>query len=387
MHYTIFAGEASGDIHGAALIKELRKADPNAEFSFFGGDNMAEAAGCSPVVHIRQLAYMGFSEVIRHFGDIRRNMRSARKLLRENKTDALILIDYPSFNLRLGKEAEKLGIPVFYYIPPKVWAWKSWRTPEILRISRRIFTIFPFEPEFYNRYPQVREGQVIYAGNPSVEEYESHKENTRETHEEFLLRYRLRPNRPLIALMPGSRMGEIRKNLPVMLKAVDRFTQYKGIIIGAPGIEDSFYASLLEGREIPVLREESAYDILPHCRGALVTSGTATLEVALAGVPQVALYRSNGSKLAYNIMSRILKVPFVTLPNLIAGREIIPEKLLHECTPDTVADALAGILRLQAPGREAQTAGYAEISRILTRKNAPETAAREIVACLSENKG
>lgn len=385
MHYFLLAGEASGDLHGAGLIKELRKLDSDAEFSFFGGDLMSSEAGKAPSVHIRELAYMGFCEVARHLGDIRRNLRTARTILRDQRPDALILIDYPSFNLKIAKTAWKLGIPVFYYIPPKVWAWKKWRTKTILKLCRKVFTIFPFENDFYRTYGHADEGQVVYAGNPSVEEV-GRQLADKETHEDFLLRYRLRPNRPLVALMPGSRKGEIRANLPVMLEAMDRFTQYKGLIIGAPGIDDSYYEEFKGRREIPVIREKSAPSILRHCRGALVTSGTATLEVALCGIPQVALYRSNGSRLAYWIMSKLLSVPFVTLPNLIAGNEIIPELLLHECTPDAVADKLSGLLRIEADGRARQLEGYREIGRLLTNKNAPATAAEAIVESLESRR-
>ncbi|MDE6278235.1 MAG: lipid-A-disaccharide synthase [Muribaculaceae bacterium] len=376
MRYFLIAGEASGDLHGAALMRELRKHDADALFMFFGGDKMAAEARNAPIAHIRDMAFMGFSAVLRNIGVIRRNMSMAKKELRASHPDALVLIDYPSFNMEVGKTAAKLGIPVFYYIPPKVWAWKQWRARTILKLCTKVFTIFPFENDFYRRMGEVREGQLVYAGNPSVEETDRER-TTAMTHEDFLMKYRLRPNRPLVALLPGSRRGEIMANLKVMLETMDRFTQYKGVIIGAPGIEDEFYNRLLDGREIPVLRDEAAH-IFPHCRGALVTSGTATLEAALCNTPQVAFYRSNGSKAAYKIMEKILKVKFVTLPNLIADREIIPELLLHNCTADRASEELAKLLRLDAPAREAQLEGFKEIRRILGPKNAPETAASEI---------
>lgn len=376
MRYFLIAGEASGDLHGAALMRELRKADPGALFLFLGGDKMAEEALNAPVVHIRDMAYMGFSAVLRNMGAIRRNMSLAKKELRASRPDALVLIDYPSFNLEVGKTAAALGIPVFYYIPPKVWAWKQWRAKTILKICTKIFTIFPFESDFYSRVARPREGQIVYAGNPSVEETDREL-STALTHEEFLLKYRLRSNRPLVALLPGSRKGEIRANLQVMLETMDRFTQYKAIILGAPGIDDELYAELTGGREIPVLREEAAH-VFPHCRGALVTSGTATLEAALCNTPQVAFYRSNGSKTAYKIMEKVLKVKFVTLPNLIADREIIPELLLHNCTAERASEELSKLLRLDSPAREAQLEGFKEVRRILGPKNAPETAASEI---------
>lgn len=288
MNYFLIAGEASGDLHGAALIRELSGNDPSAIFTFFGGDMMQAESGKAPLVHIREMAYMGFSEVLRHLADIRRNLRAAIRVLDAEKPDALILIDYPSFNLRVAREAAKRNIPVFYYIPPKVWAWKKWRTKTILRLCNKVFTIFPFEADFYNSYAGGKyagNNQLVYAGNPSVEEVRRQLAEA-STHEDFLLKYRFRPNRPLVALMPGSRKGEIRANLPVMLEAMDRFTQYKALIIGAPGIEDEFYSSFIAGREVPVVREKSTPAVLAHCRGALATSGTATLELALCSVPQ-----------------------------------------------------------------------------------------------------
>ncbi len=376
MRYFLIAGEASGDLHGAALMKELREIDRDALFMFFGGDKMAEEARTAPIVHMREMAYMGFSEVLRHLGDVRRNLSRAGQELRISKPDALILIDYPSFNLRVAKEGAKLGIPIFYYIPPKVWAWKEWRARSILKLCSKVFTIFPFENEFYARTGTPKEGQIVYAGNPSVEETDRERLLAM-SHEEFLLKYRLRPNRPLVALLPGSRKGEIRANLKVMLETMDRFTQYKVIILGAPGIEDAYYTSLLGGREIPILREE-APRIFAHCRGALVTSGTATLEAALCSVPQVAMYRSNGSKVAYKLMEKILHVKYVTLPNLIADREIIPELLLHNCTAERASEELSKLLRLESDAREKQLEGYGEVRRILGPQNAPKTAARSI---------
>ena len=384
MRYFLIAGEASGDLHGAALMKALQGVDADALFMFFGGDKMAEQARTAPIVHIREMAYMGFSEVLRHLGDVRRNLSRAELELRISKPDALILIDYPSFNLRVAKAAAKLNIPIFYYIPPKVWAWKEWRAKTILKLCSKIFTIFPFENDFYSRMGTVREGQLVYVGNPSVEETDRERAAAI-SHEQFLLKYRLRPNRPLVALLPGSRKGEIRANLKVMLETMDRFTQYKGVIIGAPGIDDDFYNSLLGGREIPILREE-APQVFAHCRGALVTSGTATLEAALCSIPQVALYRSNGSKLAYKLMEKILHVKYVTLPNLIADRGIIPELLLHHCTPERASEELSKLLRLDSEAREKQMEGYADVRRNLGPQNAPETAAKDIVFSVRESQ-
>lgn len=372
MHYFLIAGEASGDLHGSHLIKQLRSNDPGTVVTFLGGDMMAAAAGIDPVIHYSRMAFMGFTEVIKNLGKVTENLRRAKDALRISQPDALILIDYPSFNLKMAATAKKLGIPVYYYISPKIWAWKKWRIADIRRNVRLVLSILPFEPAFYKE----NGFGAVYVGNPSVGEVDSDLA-TALTREEFLKKWRLR-DRPLVALMPGSRRAEIRSNLPVMRLAVDRFPQYRGVIIGAPGVPDSIYAAM-GGINMPVIRERCAAHVLTHCRAALVTSGTATLETALAGVPQVACYRSNGAKITYDIMSRILKIEHVTLPNLIAGKGIIPEMLIHRCTPDLVADELAPVLRLDSPERAAQLDGYADMRRILGTRDAAATAAGIII--------
>lgn len=376
MHYYIIAGEASGDLHASHLITALRKADSEAAFTFFGGDMMAAAAGSKPVVHYSEMAYMGFSEVLRNLTKISANLRMAKKTLRTGRPDCLILVDYPSFNLKVAKAAAKLGIPVYYYISPKIWAWKKWRICDIRKLVQRVFSILPFEPEFYRN----NGFDATYVGNPSVAEVDALLAAAL-PREEFLKKYALR-DRPLIALMPGSRRGEIRNNLPVMAAAVAQFPQYRGAIIAAPGIADNLYAAFGAGN-LPVLRADNAASVLAHCRAALVTSGTATLECALAGVPQVVTYRANGSKLSFEIMRRLLSVDYVSLPNLIAGREIIPERLLHTCTPDLVADNLRPLLREDSAARLAQLEGYTAMRAALGTNDAAGTTAREILADLS----
>ena len=374
MHYFIIAGEASGDLHAAGLITALRETDPDARFTFLGGDAMAQAAGTQPVIHYSRMAYMGFSEVLRHLGTIFSNMRRTRRALADARPDCFIAVDYPSFNLKIAKTACKLGIPVYWYISPKIWAWKQWRVKDIRRVVRRMLCILPFEPEFYagHSYPH-----ADYVGNPSVEEIDAALAAVG-PRDEFLRRHRLRDH-PVIALLPGGRRDEIRCNLPVMAEVARRFPQYTIAVAGAPGIDDSFYAGLTN---FPVVRG-ATHELLAHSHAALVTSGTATLEAALAGVPQVVTYRSNGSKLAYNLMKKLLHVSFVSLPNLIVGREIIPEQLLHLCTPDAVADRLSRLTRLNSPERTAQTDGYAEMRRRLGGPGAASRAAAIITADLS----
>ena len=373
MHYFIIAGEASGDLHGAALIEALREADSDARFSFLGGDRMAVAAASGPIIHNRDMAFMGFSEVLRHLPKIFSNLSVTRRALLDRRPDCLILIDYPSFNLKVAKTASAAGIPVFYYISPKIWAWKEWRIRAIRRYVSRMFSILPFERQFYARH----DFPVDYVGNPSVEEIDSLRSSLM-SRDRFLAEHKLRA-RPIIALLPGSRMGEIRCNLPVMAEAVRRFPQYRPVIAGAPAIPDDAYSTVCD---YPVLRD-STLDLLANSRAALVTSGTATLETALIGTPQVVVYRSNGSKIAYNIMRLLIKVDYISLPNLIAGRQIIPELILHNCTPDTISADLAPLLT-DTPVRAAQLSGYADMRRELGSSTAAVTTARLIVDALKK---
>ena len=359
MHYFMIAGEASGDLHGSHLIRALKRYDSEAVINFLGGDKMAAEAGSEPIIHYRDMAFMGFSEVLRNLGKVSGNLSRAKASLELASPDALILIDYPSFNLKIASRAAKLGIPVYYYISPKIWAWKKWRVRDIRRLVRCVFCILPFEPEFYREHDY---RQAVYVGNPSVAEIDADMAKAA-PREAFLNKHRLR-DRALIALMPGSRRGEIRNNLPVMVAATDMFPQYRAVIIGAPGIDDSLYRECGSGN-VPVVREESATDVLVHCRAALVTSGTATLEAALAGIPQVVCYRANGSKLSYEIMSRVLDIEYVSLPNLIAGHEVVPEMLLHNCTAELVADKLGPLLRTDSAVRAAQLEGYAHVREVL----------------------
>lgn len=375
MHYFIIAGEASGDLHGAHLIQALRRHDPDAVITFLGGDKMAEASGEQPVIHYRDMAFMGFSEVLRNIGKIGRNLSKAREALRMAKPDCLILIDYPSFNLKVAATAAKENIPVYYYISPKIWAWKKWRLATIKKRVKKVLCILPFEPTFYkaNKTPI-----ATYVGNPSVEEVDAAMLSVL-PREEFLKKHKLR-DRPLIALMPGSRLGEIRNNLAVMRLAADTFPQYRPVIIAAPGIDDEVY-NKWGGIRLPILRDD-AVQVLAHCRAALVTSGTATLETALCGIPQVVCYRANGAKISYDIMEKILDIEFVSLPNLIAGKKIVPEMLVHNCTPSLVADQLGPLLRQDSPERLAQTEGYTLMREILGRHNAADNAASIIVGDL-----
>lgn len=348
MHYFLSAGEPSGDLHASVLIDELKKKDAEATFTFLGGDLMARAAGHAPVIHYSRMAFMGFSEVLRNLKTIGENFKMAKASLKGSGAEALILVDYPSFNMKLAKYAKELGIPVFYYISPKVWAWKEWRVKGLRRYVDHILSILPFEVEYFKD----KNVRVTYVGNPSKEEMELKLAHAG-TKADFIARHALDPDRQLLALVPGSRRGEIRNNLPIMDAVARRKPSLQPVIAAAPGIPPEFYARYSSFPRI----EGDTFRLMHFSEAALVTSGTATLECAIAGTPQVVCYRANGSKLSYNIMKHLIKAPFVSLPNLIAAREVIPEMLVHLCTVDSVDAKLKAILE-GMPGREKQLEGY-----------------------------
>lgn len=370
MRYFLSAGEASGDMHGAPLIEALKKLDAEAEFGFLGGDLMGAAAGHAPLVHYRDMAYMGFSEVLRNLGKVLGNLKKAKAEIENERPDAVVLIDYPSFNLKLARHAHSLGIPVYYYISPKIWAWKEWRVKDIRRYCRKVLSILPFEVEFYGRHGMA----VEYVGNPSVEEVDA-REAALPAKGDFTSRWGLDGDKPLLALVPGSRMGEIRNNLPVMDEVARRFPGFQPVIAGAPGIDKSIYTGY---SDYPVVTD-ATFELVRNSVCALVTSGTATLETALLGTPQVVCYRGSGSKLFYNLMKYVIKCPFVSLPNLIAGKEIVPEMLMHMCNPDSVAAELSRIVP-GAAGRDEMLRGYARMRGRLGESTAAETAAVAISA-------
>lgn len=372
MKYFISAGEASGDLHGGLLIEALKECDENAEFVFLGGDCMAKASGHAPLIHYRDMAFMGFSEVLRHLGKVLGNLKTAREAVARERPDALVLIDYPSFNLKLAAFAHGLGIPVYYYISPKVWAWKEWRIKDMRRYCRKVLSILPFEVGYFKGKGM----EVEYVGNPSVEEVDA-REASLPPRGEFLARWNLPADKPLLALVPGSRVGEIRNNLPVMDAVARRFPQFTAVIAGAPGIDASIYSGF---SSFPVVGN-ATFELLRNSANALVTSGTATLETALLGTPQVVCYRSNGSRLSRKVLERFIKCPFVSLPNLIAGREIVRELLLDRCNEEAVAAELAAILP-GAPCRDEMLRGYARMRGILGTSDAARTAACAILTNL-----
>lgn len=388
MKYFFSAGEASGDVHAAAVIRELRKIEPEAEIIFLGGDEMAAAAGHDPLIHYRDMAYMGFIDVARHLPQVLGNLKKAKDMIDTWRPDTLVLVDYPSFNLRLAEYAKARGSRVHYYIAPKLWAWKEYRIKKLRRYVDRIHSILPFEEQWFG----LRGVKVEYAGNPSVEEVRHALENL-ETPEAFRSKHGL-DERPILAIVPGSRVGEIKANLPVMAAVATRHPELQAVIAGAPSIDHGLYASICD---IPVI-ESSTLQLMAAARAALVTSGTASLESALAGAPQVVCYRSIASKAAHNVFQRILKIPYVSLPNLIGGDLdadtrrlvnaevartgvrgcIVPEMLMHHCNPAEV-DAQLTPLLADTPERAAQLDGYRRIrQRLYTDTSTAETVAHRI---------
>ncbi|MDE6643494.1 MAG: lipid-A-disaccharide synthase [Muribaculaceae bacterium] len=376
MHYFISAGEASGDLHAADLIKELKAADPDASFTFLGGDKMAEASGRGPLIHYREMAYMGFVNVAMNLKKVLTNLSTAQNALIAVKPDCLILVDYPSFNLRLAETAYSRNIPVYYYISPKVWAWKENRVKTMKRLIKRIFSILPFETAYF-----AKKGiDVKYVGNPSLHEVDR-KMAKLPSEYKFRHNHGLAP-KPIIALLPGSRVGEIKDNLPVMARAVADMAEYQPVIAASPAIDTELYKTLAPGIKFI---SDATFELLAFSRVAVVTSGTATLEAALIGTPQIAVYRSVGSKIVYGIFERILKIDYVTLPNLIMNKEIIPELLMHHCTPKEIQSYLAPLLG-DTSMRKKMIEYYAEMRKRLGTSDPAKETATTIVNDLKNNK-
>ena len=378
MKYFLIAGEASGDLHGAELMKSLRKCDAQAEFRFLGGDRMAAETGVPPLVHYSDMAYMGFLEVVRHLPTIMGILRRAKQAIEQWRPDTVVLIDYPSFNLKVARHAHELGIPVCYFISPKVWVWKEWRVKDIKRYVDQMFCILPFEPAFYRRHNYT----ATYVGNPTVAEI-AEAVPALPDREAFCAAHGLDACRPIIGLLPGSRVREIRDNLPQMVAAACRHSNCQLALAAAPGIAPSLYSEVLG--DAPVTVVDGTWPLVRHSRVALVTSGTATLETALLGTPQVACYRMGGSKLLYHVYRAMLKVEYVTLPNIITGVPVIPELLMHQCTADAIDTHLTALL---ADGleRQGQLDGFRRMAAELGTGDCTGTAAAAIVGNLTKNE-
>lgn len=377
MKYYIIVGEASGDLHASHLMKALKQEDPEAEFRFLGGDLMS-AEGGTRVKHYRELAYMGFVPVLLHLRTIFKNMAMCKRDIEAWKPSVVILVDYPGFNLSVAKHVRKrTGIPVYYYISPKVWAWKEWRVKAIKRDVREMFSILPFEVPFYqerHKYP------IHYVGNPTVQEVAEFRERYRQGYGEFCAENGLDASRPVIALLAGSRKQEIKDNLPAMVEAAERFEDYQLAVAGAPSIDDAYYEKFISGKPVTLVRNKT-YPLLSHASAALVTSGTATLETALFGVPQVVCYETPLPRLIRFAFDHIIQVRYISLVNLIADREIVPEMLADKFTVDGIAQELRAILP-GGEGREPMLSAYREVRERLGTDSAPARAAHIMVDLL-----
>ena len=379
MKYYLIVGEASGDLHASHLMAALKQEDPRAEFRFLGGDLMA-AVGGKPVKHYRELAYMGFIPVLLHLRTIFANMRLCKEDIVAWQPHVVILVDYPGFNLNIARFLRRhTHIPVFYYISPKIWAWKEYRIKNIKRDVDELFSILPFEVEFFegkHRYP------IHYVGNPTVDEVSAFRASYHETRDVFARAHGL-GGQDIIALLPGSRRQEIKDNLPRMIRAASSFKDYQLVVAGAPGIEPEYYSQYTGGANVRLLFG-CTYPLLSHAGAALVTSGTATLEAALFRVPQAVCYYMPMGKVVSLLKRCVLKVRYISLVNLIAGREVVRELVADQMTVRQVSDELRSLLYDSARRREMQ-AGYDEVIRRLGEPGAPARAARIMVPLL--NKG
>ena len=368
MKYYIIAGEASGDLHGSNLIKELKKLDHAASIRCWGGDKMQEGGG-ELVKHYRDLAFMGFTEVLMNLRTIFRNLKFCKEDILQFKPDTLVLIDYPGFNLRIAKWAKQQGLKVIFYISPQVWAWKENRVKMMKQCIDKMLVILPFEKNYFK---EKWNWDVEYVGHPLVEVVERHKaEGTRNKISD----------KPIIALLPGSRKQEIVKKLPVMLEVSKHFPDHQFVVAQAPSVDDSFYKLFTQRFPNVSIAKDKTYDILMQSDAALVTSGTATLETALFGVPEVVCYR--GSPISYQIAKRVIKVRFISLVNLIMNRLVVKELIQDELTVDNLKVELNELLT-NKKRMAAMEKDYTELKNLLSQGgNASAKAAQSIVSFLT----
>lgn len=370
MKYYLIVGEASGDLHASRLMRSLKKVDEFAEFRFFGGDLMA-AEGGTRVKHYKELAYMGFVPVLLHLGTIFSNMKMCKDDIVKWKPDVVILVDYPGFNLNIAKFLKKkTNVPAYYYISPKIWAWKEWRIRSIRRDIAEMFSILPFEVPFYEKkhhYP------IHYVGNPTAQEVNEFRAGYQQPFEEFCTENQLDIHRPILALLAGSRLQEIKDNLPAMIEVAERFEDFQMVLAGAPSIEDKYYEQFVKGTPVKMVRNKTN-QLLSHSTAALVTSGTATLETALFNVPQVVCYETPLPRLVRFAFDHIMSCKYISLVNLIADKEVVQEMFADRFKVDAIADQLYQLLPGKE-GRERMLAEYQVVRERLGNQMAPDEAA------------
>lgn len=370
MKYYLIAGEASGDLHGANLMHEIKQLDAHAEFCFLGGDLM-QAQGGKMVKHYRDMAFMGIIMVLLNARTVWNNLQQCKQSIKTFEPDVLILIDYPGFNLRMAKFAKKQlpHTPVYYYISPKIWAWKEYRIKSIKKYIDKMFTILPFETEFYKKH----QFEVEYVGNPSVDSV-AFRTNKDESFSSFIERNKLN-SKPIIALLAGSRKQEIKGCLPIMVKMVDLFPEYQFVIGGAPAITPDFYAGIIGNNKIQVVYGQT-YDLLQQAHAAVVNSGTATLETALFRVPEVVVYHWKLGVVMNILQQLVLKVKYISLVNLICNRMLVKELIAANFTAENLNKELT--LLLDSTYRENLLKGYDEVIKILGKPGAAKHTAEKI---------
>ena len=375
MQYYIIAGEASGDLHGSNLVKELQFLDKNAIFRCWGGDKM-EAAGATLVMHYKDLAFMGFIEVVMNLRTIFKNLDYCKNDILAHRPDVLILIDYPGFNLRIAKWAKQQGIKVIYYISPQVWAWKESRVKGIKKCVDKMLVILPFEKEFYKKWNY----EVEYVGHPLVQVIEEFKANQLNNLTANQLIEPSLENKNIIALLPGSRKQEILIKLPIMLQVASKFTDYHFVVAKAPGLDENFYNELLAPYKNVSSVVNKTYELLSQSKAALVTSGTATLETALFNVPEVICYK--GSSVSYQIAKRLIKIKYICLVNLIMDKEIVKELIQDELTVENIKTELNKIL-VDVNTLQQLQKDYTDLKTLLSKGgNASANAAKSIYTYL-----
>ncbi len=388
MKYYLISGEASGDLHGSNLIKELKKEDLNADIRCWGGDLMAEA-GATLVKHYKDLAFMGFVEVIKNLPTILRNIKFCKEDIEAYQPDVLVLIDYPGFNLRIAEWAHKKGYKVVYYISPQVWAWKENRVKKMKQCIDKMLCILPFEKEFYQ---SKWNWNVEYVGHPLVEVVERKKgltveslqlteENTENITTLSSVNSQLSTN--IIALLPGSRKQEIAKKLPIMLSVASYFPDYTFVVAKAPGLEDEFYTPFLNAAPNVTSVRNQTYDLLMKSHAALVTSGTATLETALFGVPEVVCYK--GNNISYQIAKKLINIKYISLVNLIMDKLIVKELIQNELTTENLVRELK-LITHNTDHRQKMIADYSALKELLSKGgNASTQAAQQIMKLVSKS--
>ena len=369
MKYFIISGEASGDLHGANLVKQLKQFDTHAEFQYWGGDLMAETIGHKPLKHIKELAFMGFSEVIKNLRTIFKNIKLCKTNIVDYQPDVVIMIDYPGFNLRIAEFVKKQNMKVFYYISPTVWAWKENRVKKIKAFVDEMFVILPFEKPFYKKHNY----EVNYFGHPLLDEIEQYNKGEKPTLEVFKQNYHL-DDRPIIALLPGSRVQEIKVKLPIMLTMVDKYPDYQFVVSVAPTLGLDFVKEVANGKDVKFVVNKT-YDLLSHSYAGLITSGTATLEAALFKVPQVVCYKGNAA--SFQIAKRIVDIKYISLANLILDREVITELIQNDLTSANLIKELDKILNSEH--RKNLAKSYQELEEVLGGSGASKRIAQVMV--------